>query len=109
MKSFLSTKSTIFSQISLKNSKFISDHFNLSKQFNTLFEDVGRSLNINKDNSDLSDFEKMNVTQKKWLRIILLDVEHLDAFQTFQYQSLWDIAIAIEMFEKYPSVQHQAR
>ena len=62
MKGYLSTKNTIFSQISLKNSKFISDHFNLSKPFNTLFEDVGRSLNINKDNSDLSDFEKMNVT-----------------------------------------------
>ena len=76
MKSFLSTKNTIFSQISLKNSKFISDHFNLSKQFNTLFEDVGRSLNINKDNSDLSDLENASVP----------------------------IEIAIEMFEKHLSV-----
>lgn len=49
---YLSTKNTTFSQISLKNSKFISDHFNLPEQFNTLFKDIGRSLNINKDNSD---------------------------------------------------------
>ena len=47
---FMSDKNTVFSQISIeKNSRTISDDFDLSEEFSTFFEDAVRSLNVEPD------------------------------------------------------------
>ena len=47
MRPFLSDKNIVFSQISIeKNSRIISDDFDLSEKFSTFFEYAVRSLNV---------------------------------------------------------------
>ena len=47
MRPFLSDKNIVLSQISIeKNSRIISDDFDLSEKFSTFFEDAVRSLNV---------------------------------------------------------------
>ena len=75
---FLFDKNTVFSQISIeKNNRIISDDFDLSEEFSTFFEDAVRSLNVEPDESFLSDTENLSNP----------------------------VGIAIRKFENHPSVQ----
>ena len=68
----------VFSQISIeKNNRIISDDFVLSEEFSTFFEDAVRSLNVEPDESFLSDTENLSNP----------------------------VGIAIRKFENHPSVQ----
>ena len=74
----LSDKNTVFSQINIeKNNRIISDHFDLSEEFSTFFEDVVRSLNVKPDEYYLSHTENLSDP----------------------------VEIAIRKFKKHPSVQ----
>ena len=58
---FLSDKNTVFSQISIeKNSRIISDNFNLSEEFSTFFEDAVRSLNLEPDEYYVCDMGNLS-------------------------------------------------
>ena len=57
MKTFLSGKSTIFSQITIEKNKIISH--DLSRDFSTFFEYAVRPLNVNPDEYQLSDKENL--------------------------------------------------
>ena len=60
MKPFWPDKNTMFSQISIENnSRIISDHFDLSEESSTFFEDVVRSLNVKPDEYYLRDTKKL--------------------------------------------------
>ena len=75
---FMSDKNTVFSQIRIeKNSRTISDDFDLSEEFSTFFEDAVTSLNVEPNEYFLSDTEK----------------------------SSNPVDIAIRKFENHPSVQ----
>ena len=55
---FLSDKNAVFSQINIeKNNRIISDHFDLSEEFSTFFEDAVRSLNVKPGEYYLRDTE----------------------------------------------------
>ena len=57
----MSDKNTVFSQISIeKNSRIISDDFNLSEEFSTFFEDAVRSLNLKPDEYYLCDMGNLS-------------------------------------------------
>ena len=57
MKTFLSGKSTIFSQITIEKNKIISH--DLSRDFSTFFENVVRPLNVNPDEYQLSETKNL--------------------------------------------------
>ena len=57
MKTFLSGKSTIFSQITIEKNKIISH--DLSRDFSTFFEYAVRPLNVNPDEYQLRDKENL--------------------------------------------------
>ena len=66
MRPFLSDKSTVFSQISIeKNNRIISDDFDLSEEFSTIFEDAVGWLSIKPDEYYLA---KLHGTFKRLCR-----------------------------------------
>ena len=81
MRPFLSDKNKVFPQISIeKNSRIISDDFDVPEEFSTFFKDAVRSLNVMADQFCLSDTENLSDPAK----IVITKLEHHPRFQAIK-------------------------